>query len=302
VTTSIAVCALTFRRASIRTLLEAIGRLEPPPDATVRVVVVDNDATGSAREVVTQAAATLPWPVAYAVEPTPGIATARNRAVATAGDVDLVAFIDDDEVPDPRWLAALVEVQRSAGADVVTGPIVPTYERTPPTWMVDGGFFERRRFSSGTELDWARTGNVLIARSVLGDAPFDPKFDLSGGEDTHFFMRIHLAGARIVWADDAVVTDLVPAERMNLRWLVQREYRRGNTLSVCLRDLTDSWPRRLRRVAQAGVRVAQGLALLGTAVVTGRAGAVRGLRRIAFGTGLVTGLTNRPFQEYRKSR
>lgn len=301
--TSVAVCALTYRRPeTLRALLGALAALDAPAGTDARVVIVDNDEDGSARSVVDELRPAIPWPVTYVVEPRRGIATARNRAVRTADDADFIAFVDDDEVPEPRWLAELVAVQRSTGADVVTGPIVPRFEEPPPAWVVRGGFFDRTRFATGTSLGWARTGNVLIARGVLGDEPFDPRFDLAGGEDTHLFMRIGLAGGRITWADDAVVTDLVPADRVNTRWLLRREYRRGNTLSVCLRDLTDTWPRRLRRVAQAGVRVLQGAAILASAIVGGRPAAVRGLRRIAFGTGLLTGLTNRPFEEYRTAR
>lgn len=300
---SVAVCVLTYRRPeTFRALLDALVTVDAPADTEVKVVVVDNDEDASGRAVIDELRPTIPWPVTYVVEPRRGIATARNRAVHAAGTVDFIVFIDDDEIPEQRWLAELVAVQQSTGADVVTGPIVPRFERPPPAWVVRGGFFDRSRFETGTSLGWARTGNVLIARRVLDDEPFDPRFDLAGGEDTHLFMRIGLAGGRITWADDAVVTDLVPVDRVNTRWLLRREYRRGNTLSVCLRDLTDTWPRRLRRVAQAGLRALQGTAILASAVVGGRAAAVRGLRRIAFGAGLLTGLTNRPFEEYRAAR
>ena len=159
------------------------------------------------------------------------------------GDADFVAFLDDDEIACREWLAELLRVQRSTGADVVTGTVLPAFEVDPPTWMVDGGFFERRRYPTGHRLPYARTSNVLIAAPVIaaaGPAPFAEALALNGGDDTHFFMRAHDQGFSIVWADDAVVHETIPASRLSARWLLMREYRRGNTLSLCLRDLHDS--------------------------------------------------------------
>ena len=36
---------------------------------------------------------------------------------------------------------------------------------------------------------------------------------LNGGDDTHFFTRAQMQGLSIVWADDAVVHETVPASR-----------------------------------------------------------------------------------------
>ena len=103
-----------------------------------------------------------------------------------------------------------------------------------PRWVVAGRFFDRPRYRDGAELHYAATSNVLIARSVLGIAtpPFNERLGLAGGEDTYFFRMAYLAGCRIVWADRAVVRESVPLSRCTARWLLRREYRRGNTLSI----------------------------------------------------------------------
>mgnify|MGYP001620127384 CR=1 FL=1 len=299
----VAICALTFCRPDgIRCLLAGLGRLHEPSGATVEVIVVDNDEARSAEAVVQAAAGTIRWPVQYIVEPRRGIAQGRNRAVAAAhaAGADFVAFIDDDEVPSPAWLDELLRVQVATHAGVVTGPVVPVFQEPPPAWVVQGAFFERPRFPTGERLTYARTSNVLIEGSLMRDTatPFDERFGLSGGEDTHFFMRVRLGGAHIVWADGAMVSELVPATRVSVRWLVRRAYRRGNTLSLCLRDLSDSWPRRGRRVAGGILQVALGTVRLASAVA-GRARAVAGLAQIAYGVGLVTGLVGVRYEEYR---
>jgi succinoglycan biosynthesis protein ExoM len=301
---SVAVCALTYHRpVGLRRLLVALQCIDvnDGSSADVKVVIVDNDPEGSARSVVEDSATLLPWPVAYVIEPERGIPAGRNTAVRAAGDVDFMAFIDDDEVPSPRWLAELLRVQRNTAADVVTGPVVPHFEAQPPSWAARGGFFASPRFPTGSSMTWATTSNVLISSRVLAgdDAPFHPGMRLSGGSDTHFFMRAHRQGRRIVWADEAVVTEYVPATRATLRWLLRREFRRGITLSTCLRDLDLTPWRVVRRVGHGSVRLVQGLGQMALAVVGGQRQAVRGLGTMSFGAGLLAGLTGMSYEEYR---
>ena len=205
--------------------------------------------------------------------------------------------------PTPTWLAELLRVQRATGADVVTGTVLPVFEAEPPPLGPEGRFFERQRFSTGHRLTYARTSNVLIARRVFpaGDpAPFNEAMGLNGGDDTHFFHRAWLQGFSIVWADDAVVHEAVPASRVRPRWLLRREYRRGNTLSLCLRDLEDSPWRRVRRATRAVLDVGRGAvgAVVGLSAC-GRAAVLAGVQRMCFGAGLLTGLAGMRYDEYR---
>lgn len=299
----VAICALTFHRPEgLSSLLAALNLLRVPEGVTVSIVVVDNDEFGSGEAIVESAGASLAFPLTYVIEARRGIAQARNAAVAAAisGDADLVAFIDDDEVPDADWLTGLLEVQASTGADVVTGPVVPAFAEEPPDWVEQGKFYDRPRFPTGTRLTYARTSNVLIAARLLRDPwpPFDERYATTGGEDTHFFMRVRLNGAHIAWADDAVVRELVPPSRISVGWLVRRAYSRGNTLSLCLRDLQDSWPRRVKRVAAAAVEVGGGVALLATGPFRGKAVRVAALQKLAYGAGLASGLVGSTYQEY----
>ncbi len=183
----------------------------------------------------------------------------------------------------------------------MTGTVLPVFDADPPDWAVEGSFFERPRFATGTELTYARTGNVLIAAHVLppGDpAPFNEAMVLTGGSDTHFFLRAWLAGNRIVWADDAIVQESVPVSRMDARWQLRREYRRGNTLSLCLRDLQDTPWRRIRRVGLGVVSILRGSVEVLVALFRGRAAVIGALGRIMFGAGLLTGLVGVRYDEY----
>ena len=106
----------------------------------VEVLVIDNDAQGSGREAALAAAAEAGAAVRssaetpegpgvvglrYVVEERPGVAAVRNRALDETGGRDLLVFIDDDEEPEPGWLAALVELWASTGCQAVAGPVIP---------------------------------------------------------------------------------------------------------------------------------------------------------------------------------
>ena len=61
----------------------------------------------------------------YLVEPRPGLARARNRALS-AVRTDLVAWIDDDEVADPDWVRRLKEgFAHEAKPAAVCGVMLP---------------------------------------------------------------------------------------------------------------------------------------------------------------------------------
>ncbi|MGH7820010.1 MAG: glycosyltransferase family 2 protein, partial [Candidatus Binatia bacterium] len=267
----VAICALTFRRNDgLRRLLEGIARLELDGDGPdIRVVVVDNDPDEGARPVCTSAPDGLRWPVEYHHEPRRGIAHGRNRAVGVARrGSDWIAFIDDDEVPRPRWLKALLEVQRRTDADVVTGPVVPHFPEPVPDWVTRFGFFERRRHADGAPIDRAFTNNVLFRATLLGadEAPFDVRFALTGGEDVHFFRRLREAGRRIHWADEAEVVEWIPASRACANWLTRRMYRVGTSTALAELDLFPGGGRRLRLAARALAWTGIGLALLPAAL------------------------------------
>jgi len=220
---TIAVCVITYQRPEgLRCLLEGLAGLTfgkiGSPD--LRIVVVDNDAAGSARALCEKMALSFPWPLTYRVEPRRGIPFARNASVDAAGDADFLVFVDDDEVPEPDWMEELLHVQRATGADVVAGPALPYFDGAVPDWVVTSKFFERARFATGTAVApaFVATNNVLVRRGVLeevaqGGQVFDERYAMSGGSDTHLYMRGHRAGDRMVWADAGGGRRRVPARR-----------------------------------------------------------------------------------------
>lgn len=302
----VTVCIASYRRPQgLSRLLEGLGRLTFVKSRSPRlnVLVVDNDADGSAAGVCETVGARIPWPVRYVREPRRGIATARNTAVRLAApEADFIAFVDDDEVPDPVWLDELLSEQCATGADVVTGPTVPYFESAVPAWVLKGGFFDPPRYPSGATLNRAYTNNVLVRSQVFRemDRHFVEWLNLSGGEDVHFFLRATGRGYRVVWHNEAIVREWVPASRVNVRWLVQRAYRVGNGWSRCDRDLRGSAAYVALRSLRAVGWICKALVLAPFGLVQGRHALVKRAQSAARGMGYLVGAAGIRYDEYRK--
>jgi len=299
----VSVCICTFKRPELLGLL--LGELERQigPDAGVEFVVADNDPAHSAREVLAAWSQRLPLRALHV--PVPNIASARN-AVAAAARAPWLAFIDDDESPDPGWLDTLRAAQAAHRADVVFAPVVPRYVAGTPDWLRLGGFFDRPRFATGTRIGTrdARTGNVLLRAetlAALGHAPFDIAFGRTGAEDTVLFRALLARGAAFVWCDEATVQEEVPLARANAAWLLRRSYRLGQTWAVSetyqLRGA--AW---LRRAAGLGLRALVQLVVAGGAALVlapvSRIRSFRWLRATVGQLGKLSALAGHRYHEY----
>lgn len=299
---------LTYRRpqdlaeavpALVAQLAEAAGPAGFPRSS---VLVVDNDPDGGARAQVE----TFGSPVRYVHEPTPGIAAARNRALDEAGAAVLV-FVDDDERPEPGWLAALLATYRASTPAAVVGPVVSRYEVEPDPWVRDGRFFDRRRLPTGTVVDVAATNNLLLdlRHPVLAELRFDEAFGLTGGSDTLYTRALVRRGGRMVWCDEAVVLDVVPAARVTRTWVLRRAFRSGNSWSrVALALAAGPGERaKVRAVctARGAVRCVGGAArwLVG-GLTASRAHRAKGRRSLMRGAGMIAGAWGSVYAEYRR--
>jgi glycosyltransferase involved in cell wall biosynthesis len=270
-------------------------------EPNLRLVIVDNDASSSNRYFVEGLRSVFAIPVIYGVEPVRGIASARNRAVQLAGDADFVAFIDDDEVADSHWLDELLCAQNRFKVDIVNGPVVPRFEQPPPSWVERGHFYDRRRFPTGTAVNLANTGNVLIKSSWLHlvPGPFSEELNLSGGSDTLLFMQVHRLGAKMVWSDEAIVEEFNPPSRVSANWLLRRAFRSGSGSSICERMIGASPVAMLIRVLMIAKHILGGFVLLvPTTLGRGYAGLIRSLMYISCGIGEISGLIGIRSTEY----
>jgi glycosyltransferase involved in cell wall biosynthesis len=267
------------------------------------VLVVDNDPERSAADVV----AGMPG-VRYAAEPTPGIAAVRNRALDEAGEARVLAFIDDDERPADGWLDHLLRTWATTGAAAVSGRVLAEYAGELDPWIRAGRFFVRRRMLTGTEIDVAACGNLLLDLDQVRacGVRFDSSLGLGGGEDTLFSRQLARAGGRMVWCDESAAVDQVPAERMTRTWVLTRAWSHGNaTLLIDLYMTPGRGARaalRIRGVGRGLVRIAGGAArwLWGIAARSLQHQAC-GLRTVCRGAGMIGGALGLVYVEYART-
>lgn len=226
----------TFRRpSSLDKLLASLAALET--QRHIGIVVADNDALNhkGADLCARLSARGYRWPLKSFVVADRGLAHVRNALVSAAlsdPQTRFVAMLDDDEWVEPHWLDALLDVQESAGADVVRGAVLRSYEAEPPKWALHWEGIAPILSDSDDDGPIEGTGNVLVARrsvEALQPPYFDPQFGLTGGEDRDFFLRLYAGDNRFARAREAIVHEFVPAERLRLKWSLMRAYRTGNS-------------------------------------------------------------------------
>jgi glycosyltransferase involved in cell wall biosynthesis len=319
----VTVCACTYRRPEgLAALLEGLDQqtFERASRPELRIIIADNEGNARVRDICDQFRRSSGIPIAYVHEPQRGISHARNACLARlAEDCDFFTMIDDDEIPDPDWIEQLLLAQETTAADVVQGRVRAQLPPSTPGWIVQGRYFdwqldadEARRAQQEVypEVYKARTNNVLVRHAVVRELAlrFDPRFALTGGEDIVFFSVIKRAGYRIVYAPCACVRDVVPPERVTLKYLLRMWYRvgcndrfktirrEGKPKPGLKRILLRKWRRTGTHAVLSGVAILIGNLLRGRA---GLAHSAQGILLIARGFGRTAGSLGIRYEHYR---
>ena len=233
------VCICTRNRAKfLGATIESV-LAQKVPSETFEVLVVDNGSTdGTADMIAARFGGGARVPVRCIREEIPGLSRARNRAIAeTTGN--FIVFLDDDAIPEPGWLQAIVAGFDAEEIQVVGGAVVPAYEQAPPPWWsarIEHVFApqvstcERHRVSQG---EYPHGANIAFRRAVwsrVGLFREDLGYignKLIPAEESELLLRIEKSGGAILYEPAAVVRHLIPASRMDRGYLRERFYGAG---------------------------------------------------------------------------
>lgn len=304
----VSICANTYKRPhGLKRLLQGLAKLtfEKVARPDIEVIIIDNHNEGVAARICDQMQEDFPWILKTDVESQAGITYGRNKSLSlTNPKTYAIAILDDDEVPVPNWLDELLWVQQEYQADVVTGAVLPYFvDEEPAEWIMKSGFFNPPRSQTGESRDVAFTNNVLVKAEVLRqyDPVFDNRFAFTGGEDSHLFMRLHQAGYKIIWSDEAIVYDWLPSDRTKPKWILERCRHMYSIYSLLEAELYPSFKVQLIRVLKGLTLIVAGIVGLPFSLIFGKQGIFKALMFIYKGSGTIIGLLGLNRQEYKAS-
>ncbi len=299
----IAIGVITFGRPHmLAALLRSLEQAHAPHGTSLRVIVVDNDADGSARPVIERSG--MQPAVHYVVEPRRGIPVARNRVIDEARllGADFLAFFDDDERVAPDTIERLYGRLCSDRVDAVGGPLHRRLPDDAPAWARVQEARTRHSAVQEHKRQNLATNNVLISMAFLERTGlrFDEAMRMSGGSDSDFFTRARELGARLDFEPDALVEETVPASRLTLHWQFLRFYRQS---LVTARLSTKRYGRLYtfgRFAPRALGRLFSGALFLLISLPFGPAAWLHPFKDIASGAGLLVGAMGGNIDEYSK--
>jgi glycosyltransferase involved in cell wall biosynthesis len=225
----IAVC--THKRPKMLEIcLASLLAQEIKPHFKFEIVVVDNDANASGHQTFIKTGAYGEVKTHYICELNRGIPFARNAAIKYALDLgfDYLAFIDDDEFADHRWIAGLMHpdylhVPILMGQRTITFDKIPEWAKPKPEVHP----------SEGDEIAFAYTYSVRYSAAVLeAGIRFDESIGLGGGSDRVFSTDAKRAGFKARYTARAITWEAAHPERFTLAKLAERAYSRRITKTL----------------------------------------------------------------------
>jgi len=242
---TVVVCTYNRSRMLIDAL-ESLLRQEIGDAFRWEILVVDNASTDDTPAAVAALAARVTTPLRHVVETRRGVVPARNRGVAEARG-EWIAFFDDDQLADRRWLGELRDEAQRRKVLCVGGAVALALPEGCTRRLAK---FARILLSETVGLDAPAhydlkltpgTGNVMIHRSVFEKVGgFDEAYHLRG-EDTEFFRRVFFAGIEARYTPAAVIHHVITHDRLKDDYFLALARRMGVGLATLERSDYGPW-------------------------------------------------------------
>lgn len=184
----------------------------------------------------------------------PGLSRARNLGLSLV-DTHLVAFTDDDCIPDKRWLTALATSRLWDEVSAVGGPIQPIFpngfkgESLPNDLVASLAVLDLGKSKKVLEIDQDIYGaNMCFAVEHLTGIDFDENLGRKGssllsGEEVAFLSQLREMGLSIGYDPEAIVRHKISADRLKPSWFLSRFAWQGVSDASSSRDDYHKWNR-----------------------------------------------------------
>jgi GT2 family glycosyltransferase len=222
---SVAVCSYNGSR-TIRECLEGLMRVEY---SNFEVIVINDGSTDSTAAIAGE------YNCRIITTPNAGLSSARNTA-SQAADGEIIAFLDDDAIPDRHWLHYIAAAFRETSHAAVGGPNI-----APPSCNIIADCVDNAPggpvhvLITDEKAEHLPGCNIAIRKSCLeAIGGFDPTFRVAG-DDVDLCWRLQQRGWTLGFSPGAVV---LHHRRNTIRgyWKQQQGYGKAEAL------LENKWP------------------------------------------------------------
>lgn len=231
---TVVICAYTLSRwTATKAAVASVVAQRPAP--VQLLLVIDHNP-----ELAALARAELPGVTVLESSGGPGLSGARNTGLQAATE-PVTAFLDDDAVARPGWLAALIEPYREAAVAATGGRVWPKWSASRPDWLLP-------------EFDWVvgcsyvglPTVTAAIRNPIGANMSFRTQLALAAGgfndgigrvggrplgcEETELAIRVCAqATATVTYVPAAAVDHYVGPERTRFGYFVSRCWHEGQS-------------------------------------------------------------------------
>ncbi len=238
-TVSIIICTYS-RPADLQETLKGILTQRLDGRFDIEVIVVDNSPDGRMKTALDPFYDSFKGGLRYTQEKTQGKSFALNHGIRIARG-EIIAFTDDDALPDPDWLATLVGFLNEKNCDGVGGRVLPIYPENTPQWIKDnpakiaGGVvvydYGELCFPYEAKYDPFIGCNYAFKREVFDSCGLF-RTDIGPGtsamgEDTELVERLVERGKILYYCGKAVVRHPLDLKRVTLSHIAQWHVKLG---------------------------------------------------------------------------